>query len=146
MRFCSWCGHKTGEPHDPSCDARHNGGVKSTVGFPTPADMSINTPAEITRLIERCKAAILDGSYHVYVSCRILNEVIKDVEAHLFHHGWRADVLLTSNPNEYKLVIKEAKIYMCSICGKKITEGSFVGTGDGTGGSFAHRECYRSKQ
>jgi len=31
VKYCSFCGHKTGQTHDPSCDKRYNNGIPSVV-------------------------------------------------------------------------------------------------------------------
>ena len=34
----------------------------------------------------------------------------------------------------------------CSICGLTIDGGTMIGTGDGSGNSFAHGDCYRARE
>ena len=50
-RFCSWCGHLAGTPHDPACDARH---------APTPASPATEQHPSIVEVLRAAQADIVN--------------------------------------------------------------------------------------
>ena len=140
MKLCSRCGHTIDDNHF----VRDGKGFAHWPGCPGAIQQGAFDPFDATGRLRRHYFQTDPIRPNSCALCGLPGGSVIHSEEPMTHGDWEAMLALSHEATLAPAPAEgQSPILICTRCNKPITDGHYIGDGDGTGNRFAHPSCYR---